>query len=233
MIEKDKSYNIDHIKILKAYFLKYNNKALLSKKLKQLIVLPSSLVSSVLETGLTRRLLNFYGPTEATICSSSFDCQVGTEPLIGSACWSTSLYVDSPIGCSSTLFIGGDGVARGYWCRPSFFTNVSSSHRIAREEIFGPVLSIIGYASEDDAVRIANDTPFGLAAYFYTNDLTRSFRVSEALEVGMIGLNVGGFATEVAPFGGIKESGQGREGSKYGPDDYLEIKYLCLGGIDQ
>lgn len=102
---------------------------------------------------------------------------------------------------------------------------------IAREETFGPVAPLFRFNDEADVIRQANDTEYGLAAYFYARELSRVFRVAEALEYGMIGINTGLISTEVAPFGGMKASGLGREGSKYGIDEYLEIKYLCLGGI--
>ncbi|MGH8811880.1 MAG: aldehyde dehydrogenase family protein, partial [Advenella sp.] len=100
------------------------------------------------------------------------------------------------------------------------------------EETFGPVAPLIRFSSEQEVIELANDTPFGLAAYFYTSDYQRSWRVAEALETGIIGLNEGIISTELAPFGGVKESGVGREGSKYGVDDYIEIKYICAGGIN-
>src|SRR5258708_3115520 len=100
---------------------------------------------------------------------------------------------------------------------------------VAGEETFGPVAPLFRFASEAEAVRMANDTEFGLAAYYYTRDLARSWRVAEALEYGIVGLNTGIISTEVAPFGGVKESGTGREGSKYGILDYTELKYLCVG----
>jgi succinate-semialdehyde dehydrogenase/glutarate-semialdehyde dehydrogenase len=102
---------------------------------------------------------------------------------------------------------------------------------LAREEIFGPVAALFRFAKEEDAIRLANDTEFGLAAYFYARDIGRIMRVAEALEYGILGINEGIISTEVAPFGGFKESGIGREGSKYGIEDYLEIKYLALGGL--
>ena len=101
----------------------------------------------------------------------------------------------------------------------------------AREEIFGPVATLFRFNTEDDAIRMANDTEFGLAAYYYSKDMGRIMRVAEALEYGILGINEGIISTEVAPFGGMKESGIGREGSKYGIEDYLEIKYLALGGL--
>jgi len=102
---------------------------------------------------------------------------------------------------------------------------------VAKEETFGPVAPLFRFATEDEAIAQANNTEFGLAAYFYGRDVARVFRVAEALESGMVGINTGLISTEVAPFGGVKESGLGREGSKYGIEEYLEIKYLCLGGI--
>ena len=103
--------------------------------------------------------------------------------------------------------------------------------KVAREETFGPLAPLFPFKTEEEAVRMANDTEFGLAAYFYSRDIGRVWRVSEALEYGIVGINVGIIANEVAPFGGVKQSGLGREGSKYGIDDYVEIKYLCMGGI--
>jgi succinate-semialdehyde dehydrogenase/glutarate-semialdehyde dehydrogenase len=103
--------------------------------------------------------------------------------------------------------------------------------KIFREETFGPVAPLFRFETEEEAIRLANDTEFGLAAYFYTRDVGRIFRVGEALDYGLVGANEGVISTEVAPFGGIKQSGLGREGSKYGIDDYLEMKYLCVGGL--
>jgi succinate-semialdehyde dehydrogenase / glutarate-semialdehyde dehydrogenase len=119
----------------------------------------------------------------------------------------------------------------GTFFQPTILTNVDSSMMVAREETFGPVAPLFRFKSEEEALRLANDTEFGLAAYFYTRDLARAWRVSEALECGIVGLNTGIISTEVAPFGGIKESGMGREGSRYGILDYTEIKYVCVGGV--
>ena len=110
-------------------------------------------------------------------------------------------------------------------------TGVTQDMLVAREETFGPVAPLFRFETEADAIRMANDTEFGLASYFYTRDLARSWRVAEALEYGIVGLNTGLISNEVAPFGGIKESGIGREGSKYGILDYTELKYLCVGGL--
>ena len=117
----------------------------------------------------------------------------------------------------------------GTFFQPTIITNVTPDMKVAREETFGPVAPLFRFESEAEAVRMANDTEFGLAAYFYTRDLSRSWRVSEALEYGIVGLNTGLISTEVAPFGGVKESGMGREGSKYGILDYTELKYVCVG----
>jgi len=117
----------------------------------------------------------------------------------------------------------------GTFFQPTVVTNVKPGMLMTREETFGPVAPLLRFETEADAIRMANDTEFGLAAYFYTRDLARSWRVAEALESGIVGLNTGIISTEVAPFGGVKESGIGREGSKYGILDYTELKYLCVG----
>jgi succinate-semialdehyde dehydrogenase/glutarate-semialdehyde dehydrogenase len=114
---------------------------------------------------------------------------------------------------------------------PTVLGDVTPEMPIAQEEIFGPVAPLFRFSDEASAIRIANDTPYGLAAYFYARDIGRVWRVAEALEYGIVGINEGIISTEVAPFGGVKESGIGREGSRYGIDDYIEIKYLCMGGL--
>ncbi len=119
----------------------------------------------------------------------------------------------------------------GTFFEPTIITQVRPDMRVAREETFGPVAPVFPFKDEQDAVHMANDTEFGLASYFYTRDLARALRVAEQLEYGIVGLNTGLISTEVAPFGGIKQSGTGREGSKYGILDYTELKYLCIGGI--
>ncbi len=119
----------------------------------------------------------------------------------------------------------------GTYYEPTILADVTDEMEIAREEIFGPVAPLYRFRTEAEAVAMANDTPFGLAAYFYSRDIGRCWRVAEQLEYGIIGVNEGIISTEVAPFGGMKESGIGREGSKYGIDDFVEIKYLCLGGM--
>ena len=127
---------------------------------------------------------------------------------------------------------GGGGTAGNNFFQPTVLVDVDDSMQVYNEEIFGPVAPLFKFKTEADAIRIGNDTPFGLAAYFYSRDIGRIWRVSEGLDYGIVGVNEGLISTEVAPFGGVKESGIGREGSKYGIEDYLEIKYLCMGGID-
>jgi succinate-semialdehyde dehydrogenase/glutarate-semialdehyde dehydrogenase len=119
----------------------------------------------------------------------------------------------------------------GNFFEPTILANVPTEAMIFSEETFGPVAPLFRFKTEEEAIRLANDTPFGLAAYFYARDIGRIFRVAEGIESGMIGINEGIISTEVAPFGGVKESGLGREGSLYGIEEYLEVKYLALGGI--
>ncbi len=120
----------------------------------------------------------------------------------------------------------------GTYYTPTVLTDVTPDMAIAREEIFGPVAPLYRFRTEEEVIRMANDTPYGLAAYFYGRDVGRVWRVAEALEYGMVGINTGMISTAVAPFGGVKQSGIGREGSKYGIEEFVEIKYLCFGGID-
>ena len=126
-------------------------------------------------------------------------------------------------GCRSAL--------GGTFFEPTLLTGVTAAMDVAQEETFGPLAPVFRFIDEADVVAQANDTRFGLAAYFYARDLSRVWRVAEALEYGIVGVNTGLISTEVAPFGGIKESGVGREGSHYGIDDYLEIKYVCIGDV--
>ena len=119
----------------------------------------------------------------------------------------------------------------GHFFEPTIVTGVTREMAFAREEIFGPVATLFRFKTEAEAIALANDTEFGLAAYYYTRDMARVMRVADALEYGILGINEGIISTEVAPFGGMKESGIGREGSKYGIEDFLEIKYLALGGL--
>ena len=142
-------------------------------------------------------------------------------------------HVADALAKGGRIVLGGKRhVLGGTFFEPTIITGVKPSMMVAREETFGPVAPIFSFKDEKEAVRMANDTEFGLASYFYTRDLARSLRVAEALEYGIVGLNTGIISTEVAPFGGVKESGFGREGSKYGILDYTELKYLCIGGIE-
>ncbi|KAA0592053.1 succinate-semialdehyde dehydrogenase/glutarate-semialdehyde dehydrogenase [Azospirillum lipoferum] len=132
----------------------------------------------------------------------------------------------------ATVAVGGRRHALGgTWFEPTVLTGVTASMRVAVEEIFGPVAPLIRFTDEAEAVRLANDSDYGLAAYLFTRDHARVWRVGEALEYGMVGINTGLISTAVAPFGGVKQSGFGREGSRYGIEDYVEIKYLCMGGL--
>jgi succinate-semialdehyde dehydrogenase/glutarate-semialdehyde dehydrogenase len=141
-------------------------------------------------------------------------------------------HVADALSKGASLLTGGRAHALGgTFYEPTVLTNVTPSMQLAREETFGPVAPLFKVESEAEAVRLANDTEFGLAAYVYTRDLARSWRVTEALEYGIVGLNTGLISTEVAPFGGVKESGIGREGSKYGILEFTELKYICVGGI--
>ncbi|MFD4838462.1 NAD-dependent succinate-semialdehyde dehydrogenase [Achromobacter sp. NPDC058515] len=141
-------------------------------------------------------------------------------------------HVDDAIAGGASALIGGrTHELGGLFYEPSILVNVSRQAKLMQEETFGPVAPLIRFSAEQEVIDLANDTPFGLAAYFYTSDYRRAWRVAEALETGIVGLNEGIISTELAPFGGIKESGIGREGSKYGVDDYVEIKYICAGGL--
>ena len=160
--------------------------------------------------------------------------EVDQGPLIDAAAVEkVEEHIADAVGKGAKVLAGGNRHALGRtFFEPTVLTEVTPVMNVAREETFGPLAPLFRFRDEAEAVQMANDTEFGLAAYVYTRDLGRSWRVSEALEYGMVGLNTGIISTEVAPFGGIKESGLGREGSKYGIDDYLEIKYLCFSGVD-
>ncbi len=142
-------------------------------------------------------------------------------------------HIDDATRKGAKVVAGGSRHALGgTFFQPTVLVNVTPQMAVANEETFGPVAPLFRFKDEDEAIRLANDTEFGLAAYFYSRDIGRIWRVAEALEYGIVGINEGIISNEVAPFGGMKESGIGREGSKYGMDEFLEIKYLCLGGID-
>lgn len=143
-------------------------------------------------------------------------------------------FVDDAVGKGARVVAGGQRSDLGTcFVEPTILINASDDMRVFREEIFGPVAPLFKFRTEEEAIAMANDTEVGLACYFYARDIGRIWRVGEALEYGIVGINDGIISNEMAPFGGVKESGQGREGSKYGMDDYLEIKYMCMGGIDR
>ncbi|MBB4284352.1 NADP-dependent succinate-semialdehyde dehydrogenase [Roseospira goensis] len=142
--------------------------------------------------------------------------------------------VGDAVGKGARVVLGGKPHALGgTFYEPTILADVSESMRLFSEEIFGPVAPLYRFSTEAEAIEMANNTEYGLAAYFYARDIGRVWRVSEGLEYGIVGINEGIISTEVAPFGGVKESGLGREGSKYGIDDFVEIKYLCMGGVDK
>jgi len=159
---------------------------------------------------------------------------VDIGPLIDQAAVNkVNQHIENAISGGARLLCGGrTHELGGLFYEPSILVDVPRDALLMYEETFGPVAPLIRFSSEQEVIELANDTPFGLAAYFYTSDYQRSWRVAEALETGIIGLNEGIISTELAPFGGVKESGVGREGSKYGVDDYIEIKYICAGGIN-
>jgi succinate-semialdehyde dehydrogenase/glutarate-semialdehyde dehydrogenase len=166
---------------------------------------------------------------------NGMDDGVNVGPVINAEAANDILkFVEDAVAKGATVTAGGSHSDLGpCFVEPTVLTNVSDDMRVYSEEIFGPILPLFKFKTEDEAIAIANDTEFGLAGYFYARDIGRIWRVSEALEYGMLGINEGIISNEAAPFGGMKESGQGREGSKYGLDCYQEIKYLCMGGIDK
>jgi succinate-semialdehyde dehydrogenase/glutarate-semialdehyde dehydrogenase len=139
---------------------------------------------------------------------------------------------DARAGGAEVLLGGTGHELGGTFFTPTVITGATQTMRMSREETFGPVAALQTFASEEEAIERANDTPFGLSGYFYSRDIGRVWRVAEALETGIVGVNTGLISTEVAPFGGVKESGIGREGSRYGIDEWIELKYVCLGSID-
>ena len=158
---------------------------------------------------------------------------ITTGPLINAAAVAkVEEHIADALAKGAKILTGGKRHALGgLFFEPTVIADVTTSMQVTREETFGPVAPLFRFKDEADAIRLANDTEFGLAAYFYGRDIGRVWRVAEALQYGIVGINTGLISTEVAPFGGVKESGTGREGSKYGIEDFLVIKYLCLGGI--
>ena len=158
---------------------------------------------------------------------------VTTGPLIdANALVKVNEHIADAVAKGARVIAGGKVHEKGgLFFEPTILTGVTKDMLVSREETFGPVAPLFKFDTEEDVIGYANDTEFGLASYFYTKDAARVFRVAEALEYGMVGINTGLISSEMAPFGGIKQSGQGREGSKYGIDDYTELKYMCLGGV--
>lgn len=166
---------------------------------------------------------------------NGLEAGVNVGPLIDDdAVLKVEAHVADALAKGAQVLVGGKRHAAGkLFYEPTVLVDVTPDMRVAREETFGPVAPLFRFKTEDEAIQMANDTEFGLAAYFFARDVGRVFRVGEALEYGMVGINTGIISNEVSPFGGIKQSGVGREGSRYGIDEYLEMKYLCLGGIDK
>ena len=176
-------------------------------------------------------LERFTGEVESLRVADGFTAGVQVGPLIDEpALDKVESHVADALDRGAELVTGGDRLD-GQFYRPSILTGVDPEMRMSQEETFGPVAAIARFESEDEAVALANATPYGLAAYYMTTDLARTWRVGEALEYGIVGVNTGLISTEVAPFGGVKESGIGREGSSFGVDDWTELKYWAVGGL--
>jgi succinate-semialdehyde dehydrogenase/glutarate-semialdehyde dehydrogenase len=143
-------------------------------------------------------------------------------------------HIADALGKGARVVTGGKRHAKGStFFEPTVLADVKSNMKVTHEETFGPVAPLFRFKTEQELIKLANDTEYGLASYFYSRDIGRIWRVAEALEYGIVGINVGIISNEVAPFGGVKESGIGREGSKYGIEEFLEVKYMCIGGIDK
>ncbi|WP_312593103.1 NADP-dependent succinate-semialdehyde dehydrogenase [Stutzerimonas nitrititolerans] len=173
----------------------------------------------------------FQAAVEKLKIGNGLDDGVDVGPLIDDrAAAKVKEHIEDAVANGARVVTGGKAHSLGgSYFEPTLMINVPHTAKVAKEETFGPLAPLFRFKDEAEAITLANDTEFGLAAYFYARDLGRVFRVAEALESGMVGVNTGMISTEVAPFGGVKSSGLGREGSKYGIEDYLEIKYLCLG----
>ena len=171
--------------------------------------------------------------TQELVVGNGMDEGVTAGPLVNiKAMNDVHSLVESSIAAGAVAALGGGPHALGgSYYEPTILTEVTSEMSVFRNEIFGPVAPVCRFATEEEVIAMANDTEFGLASYFYTRDIGRVWRVAEALEYGIVGINEGIISNEMAPFGGVKESGSGREGSKYGMDDYVEIKYILMGGI--
>jgi succinate-semialdehyde dehydrogenase/glutarate-semialdehyde dehydrogenase len=164
---------------------------------------------------------------------NGLDRDVKIGPLIDDkAVQKVEEHVSDAVSKGAKVIIGGQrGDSRGSFYLPTVLTGIKPDMLAMREETFGPVAPLMKFDTDEEAIKLANSTEFGLASYFYSRDVSRVWRIAEALESGIVGINEGLISTEVAPFGGVKESGFGREGSKYGLEDYMELKYLCFGGV--
>ena len=189
------------------------------------------LVQSNIAEEFTARLI---AATEALKMGNGLDEGVNLGPLVNTkAVADVDALVQDSVTAGAQVVLGGAPSELGpCFYQATILTGVTPDMPVFRNEIFGPVAPILTFESEAEAIALANDTEFGLASYFYTRDIGRVWRVAEALEYGIVGINEGIISNEMAPFGGVKESGSGREGSKYGIDDYLEIKYMLMGGLD-
>src|SRR4051794_25313520 len=190
------------------------------------------LVQDGIYDAFTKRLAETAGAMKV---ADGFEPGAAIGPLIDmKAVEKVEAHIADAVKKGAKVAIGGHRQqAGGTLFEPTVLTDVTTDMMITREETFGRVAPLYRFKTDEEAIKMANDTEFGLAAYFYSRDIGRVWRVAEALEYGIVGINEGIISTEIAPFGGMKESGIGREGSKYGIEDYLEVKYLCLGGIDR
>ncbi|KAK9684088.1 hypothetical protein RND81_10G185500 [Saponaria officinalis] len=188
----------------------------------------------LVQEGIYEKFANaFSNAVQKLQVGNGFTDGVAQGPLINEAAvQKVEKFVEDAISKGAKVLLGGRRHNLGMtFYEPTIMTHATSEMLISRDEIFGPVAPLLSFKTEEDAIRLANDTNAGLAAYIFTSNIQRSWRVTEALEYGIVGINEGLVSTEVAPFGGFKQSGLGREGSKYGMDEYLEMKYVCLGNM--
>ena len=188
------------------------------------------LVQSGVAEAFTQKLV---AATKALSLGNGMADGVDLGPLVNArAVQDVDALVQSTVEAGATVACGGaPSELGGNFYSPTVLIGVTPDMAVFRNEIFGPVAPVTVFETEEEAIQLANDTEFGLASYFYTRDIGRVWRVSEALDYGIVGVNEGIISNEMAPFGGVKESGSGREGSKYGIEDYLEIKYVLMGGL--